>query len=470
MQRNRVWAGVLAGLIGTGLWANSASGSRTTDDPSRKKLIPYYEAGPTRATIIGIQNLSPQEASTMEKNEDVKNIQSFLDGMTLANGGATERARDLIDEEYDGTLDDTTMLPASGMLDLRAAAEKALEKAKKLQYTEHLFVEVSVYDEMGMKEASASLCLAEDQFGYVSIQGPLGTMDSLQGKVISMDEHDIPAHGYVRVTADDSKFTSCGATAPNLLKTVVTPLDDKDEPTATNSQIAVWPIIQDTGMSFFGTEVPTGRIRTVADEDDLDTPGDESEQLSCYEFDPDLTYYCGLIPERFNNELNIDKDGVVPSPFYVEDATTVNTNVFARYDADDDSMIVVWLAHGEDGEDTKPSDERMLNVQVKCEDGTVVTDADIDGNPKDIKVPAPTKLTILDPNGPELMGFTDTCDGSRGVLKIMMPKDSHAGMAFTHISQMMGHYRMNFPAYYRSSIMTCTDADAEPGDMDDDCM
>ena len=39
-------------------------------------------------------------------------------------------------------------------------------------YTEHVFVNVNVYSDMGMMMGSATLCLAEDQFGYVILQGP----------------------------------------------------------------------------------------------------------------------------------------------------------------------------------------------------------------------------------------------------------------------------------------------------------
>ena len=60
-------------------------------------------------------------------------------------------------------------------------------------------------------------------------------------------------------------------------------------------------------------------------------------------------------------------------------------------------------------------------------------------------------VTMIDPNGDELGSYTDMCEGVRGVLSITMPDKSHAGMVFTHISQMMDHYRMNFPGYSMAS-------------------
>ena len=48
-----------------------------------------------------------------------------------------------------------------------------LADAMEALQTEHLFVSVNVYDAMGMmmEDASAELCLAENQFGYVILQG-----------------------------------------------------------------------------------------------------------------------------------------------------------------------------------------------------------------------------------------------------------------------------------------------------------
>ena len=133
--------------------------------------------------------------------------------------------------------------------------------------------------------------------------------------------------------------------------------------------------------------------------------------------------------------------------------TTINANAIARYDIGDDTMIYVWLGKGMDAADAKPTEKRMLDVVVKCEDGTVQMAPDRDGVlNQPIKIPAPGMLTMIDPMSMEKsMGeigmYTDKCDGNRGVLRITMPDNSHAGMVFSHISQMEGHYRMNFPGY-----------------------
>ena len=84
----------------------------------------------------------------------------------------------------------------------------ALADAMEALQTEHLFVSVNVYDAMGMmmEGASAELCLAENQFGYVILQG--FEMQSWQedipnrSAILSVMDGDIPAYGYVEITAD----------------------------------------------------------------------------------------------------------------------------------------------------------------------------------------------------------------------------------------------------------------------------
>ena len=121
-------------------------------------------------------------------------------------------------------------------------------------------------------------------------------------------------------------------------------------------------------------------------------------------------------------------------------------------------MIVVWLAKGMDDPDGLPSVRRAIGAEVRCEDGTVVKDMDIDGNPADIQIPAPTMITMIDPNGDALGEFTDMCAGDRGVVRMTMPGGSHAGAVFSHVTQMGGHYRMNFPGYNMASPDEIDDA------------
>ena len=154
-----------------------------------------------------------------------------------------------------------------------------------------------------------------------------------------------------------------------------------------------------------------------------------------------------------------------------EASATPRAHAFARYDAGDESMVYVWLAEGDDATVMPhPSDSRTLDVDIKCEDGTVIsTLEDMYGDPQPIEVAAPNKLTMLDPTMGTLGDATAMCAGDRGVLQITMPDGSTAGMVFSHITQMGGHYRMNFPGYGMANPMTCyemgqaaADADAVP--------
>ena len=294
-----------------------------------------------------------------------------------------------------------------------------------------------------------------------------------------------------------------------------------------------WTIIQDTGDGFFGTEVPTATISTSAALSiRADTDGTFTEvltgaaatrimldaQVACYSLPaadlaqtpsqltdpapgtpntsvtPGTAPYtggvfdqakCGLIPERHDNSRMLS--GAMKGMLSIVDPTTATdgttdplgsatprAHAVARYDAGDESMVYVWLATGMDMDDTKPSQQRMIDVAVKCADGEVMMDADADGNPMPIKVPAPdmitmiTMITMIDPNGDDLADYTDMCSGDRGALQITMPDGSTAGMVFTHITQMMGHYRMNFPGYSMANPATCWSMTAAAGDADGD--
>ena len=328
-----------------------------------------------------------------------------------------------------------------------AAAQAALAKAQAATYVEHVYVTVNVHDAMGMMMESASLCLAEHQFGYVVLQGASADMmDSNQGAVLSVMDGDIDAYGYAEVSASDNKFTGCGGSGP------VSSVDTRDDTTTgtattmeADSMIATWAIIQDTGSGFFGTEVLSATISKARNAGaSATTTGDDGPpELACYTgannagndnavaagLTPNTTGdfmqgRCGLIPERHTilltgtgaaRALDLEGDGATAN-----DSSTVPANAIARYDIGDDSMIHVWLGKGMDTPSTKPSERRMLNVVVKCEDGTVQMAPDADGALNQyIKIPAPGMLTMIDPMSMEKsMGeigmYTDKCEGDRG--------------------------------------------------------
>ena len=497
MKMDKMLAGLIAFVAGVALSAGSALAATNGymgGDAANMKLIPYYETGDMKATIIGIQNMSPQETQTRNNNADVSNIKSFLAGQALSTVTVEAdriRAISLINAEFGGTdITAATVLDPDTQLNLKAAAEKALGKAEAKAYVEHFFLTVNVYDAMGvmMDDASATLCLSENQFGVVVLQGAASMGgDGHLMQTLSAADGDIAEYGYVEVVAGTRKYTGCVAETPDGLSRVDNDTDPNNTPIGnTNNMVSTWTIIQDTGDGFFGTEVPSATIMkafhpgTLTDANATDDDG--APELACYNNSndagtenttaPDITpntsgnfqtTRCGLIPERDfvaltgaapNRTVDVDGD---------PGSVTVNATATARYDAGDDTMVYVWLAKGGDTEKTLPKDRRMLSVTVVCEDGMMPPGPDRDGDnqPDGILVAAPGMLTMVDPIGDELSAYTDQCEGDRGVLKIEMPNNSHAGMVFSHVQQMMGHYRMNFPGYSAAPSgagNTCTTA------------
>ena len=475
MKMDKFCAGLVALVAGLALSAGNASATAgyTSGDPAMMKLVPYYETGPMKATIIGVQNLSMQEASTMTLNDEVTAMQAALDEAMMG------------DSE-----------------DAISAAQMALDEAMMAAQVEHLFVSVNVYTAMGMMMGSAELCLAEHQFGYVILQGP-GMQASqeatgLRGKILSVDNGDISAYGYVEITAMD-KWSACAPTAGARGEA------GWSEIASGNGRVAAWTIIQDVGMGFFGTEVPTttlskssvpGVPETGEDTGDAIAAGDS--MLACYSGgetvpgrDADdatmaddtgvasnmtgdfMMMRCGLIPERHDNSRNADgapdtTTTVAEADRATTTAATPRAHAFARYDAGDESMIYVWLAEDQDTDDTHASMTRMLDVVVKCEDGMVIDMMpDVYGDMVPLQTGAPNMLTMIDPTMGAVGDATAMCAGNRGVLRITMPDMSTAGMVFSHITQMGGHYRMNFPGYSMANPMTCWEmGPAGVGDAD----
>ena len=89
----------------------------------------------------------------------------------------------------------------------------------------------------------------------------------------------------------------------------------EDSTEGAEGMLAAWTILQDVGTGFFGTEIPTATVTTMAAVDNADTADvDESTTLDCYDGTPTVTsimstddanpaYRCGLIPERHDNTI-----------------------------------------------------------------------------------------------------------------------------------------------------------------------
>ena len=511
MKMNKMFTGLIALVAGVALSAGSAfaTAGYVGGDPAMMKLVPYFETGENRATIVNVQNLSPQEASTMALHARVTTAQAALDAANEAD-----------------PQDPTTI----------ANAETALADAMEAVQTEHLFVSVNVYDAMGMMMdgASAELCLAENQFGYVILQGfeVMSWQEDIlfRSAILSVPDGDIPAYGYVEILADGEKWSACDAASFRdpavriLTDGHATSVTTDDSTMNAQSMVGSWAIVQDTGTGFFGTEVPTATLsmsmapgfpnNANTDDGALDNSvaaGDP--QLACYTsavgevasanvFNTDgdietagnagmvdniagdfMMGRCGLIPERHDNSRDdMGAPATTLAPVVNEDtpSATPRAHAIARYGTGaDDSMVHVWLAEGEDTGDTHASMTRMLDVTIKCEDGMVIDMMqDQYGDDVPLQVGAPNKVTMIDPDGDMLGMYTDMCAGDRGVLQITMPDGSTAGSVFTHISQMGNNFRMNFPAYSMANPMTCfemgeaatTEADDQPAAAMAACM
>ena len=459
MKMDKLFAGLIAFVAGVALSAGSAFAQSTNGyaigDAAGMKLVPYFETGDTKATIIGIQNMSDIEQATILRRADIETKQTALDAANAAE-------------------------PVN--LQTVADAETALQAAKDASYTEHVFVGVEVYMMDGTQMGEATLCLAEGQFGVVVLQGAANAERAThQRAVLSVMDEEIPDSGYAMVVADGNKYTSCEPTGRAGLTGVLTNPAAGTNPVTTVAEVdaltpatanyagaksmtSAWTIIQDVGDGFFGTEVPTTTISmgsNLGTDTTAGTADDGDPEVTCYTNPTAATATsatnvhgdfvmsrCGLIPERHSIANHAMPLG--------QTTTTLNTTVTARYDSEADTMIYVWLAAGGDTERTKPSERRRLQANVICEDGTRVRDMDQDGGDRAINIPAPGVLTMIDASSGDLSEFTSMCDGTRGILQFDMPNGSRAGMVFSHISQANQNYRMNFVGYSTASSTACT--------------
>ena len=148
------------------------------------KLVPFYETGGSLFTAIGIQNLAGQA--------DCDSGRSTLLFRMLRQLWMTNEDADQID------LDDYSR-----------CLRRLLRTPRRLVKTEHMVVNVKAYDAMGMMMAEVSLCLAENQFGYVVLTGD-GDAASIEnrGMVLSMADDMIDMYGYVTIMGG-AKYTGC---------------------------------------------------------------------------------------------------------------------------------------------------------------------------------------------------------------------------------------------------------------------
>ncbi len=398
MKVSEFFAGLATGTGALLLAGNVfAAGGYTIGDASQAKMIPYYKAEGTLATIIAVQNLSSRNGDT-PKDE-----------------------------------------------------------------TEHAIVEVNVFGPTGPKKEATSgeLCLGENEFGWVVLQGDTqadeGEYAARFSSAPEPDGDGIPATGYVTLRLKQ-KLASCTGRQAKSYE-----LDVKKD------KIATWAIIQDVGEGFFGTEIPsltdifvepksddpTVFVPVAVDPDNPDTiPPAYTAVSTATTTDDKITAYTAGKDDTSKtlDQQRADKLAatapLVKAPLTPTTEEGDETRVFARYDVSEefDNDIFVWLGNA--------VKTRTLRAVVVCRDGEVqaMEGMDDDGEATGLEVPveidAPNVITVIDPAAGEIGTLTKKCgaDG-RGLLSIGVSGSSTGTAVWSHISHTGKNFRQNFPGY-----------------------
>lgn len=520
MKMDRFFTGLVALVAGLALSAGSAYATKgyLMGDSAPSKLVPHYEIGDTKNTIIGVQNMMSGD----NENQECGILNSLTAPLPQVCMG-----------DYDN---DPATDPTGPAADNAAQIATANAQANMDDAT-NLIVTAMAYGPSGAMQATKDICLAPGAFGYFVLgkmgmdmeMGPNAAMFSMgdgtfgtDGTMTTTNDDGTTTtgpmyvdYGYVTLVASDRVSHCDGRRTPNDEAVRITvPNSDADNDRIVNPAIAAWTIIHDPGMGSFGVEVPTvtvtmnrGENNTIVgdgmlacydtDNNDAATGADEATMINMQDTAFDQMK-CGLIPERHNNDRIVagraTAEEVVASATSIAymagdpdtrgeptaaGATPTDTTdgyatplakVQVRYDvnmAAADTKVFVWLGTAEEG--------RELDITVHCEEGMA---SGIDNPAADTSamlsmatIAAADRHLVLDPSMGELGEFTDECDGSRGVLEIKMPDGSHAGMVWSHVSLDGATYRMNFGGYSMASDVSCRQAVATiTGDNDDQIM
>ena len=419
MERKKWWASLIAVAVGLALSVGSASAIEQGDFAGRTgviadnaadtgKLIPYYTAGENLATIIGVQN----EA-------------------TLATGSVS-------------------------------------------------IIEVRVLDHIGGVQATGQLCLGANQFGYAVIEemmmmddmdmmddmqvvlrvGAGGDEDVISGMTMTTSTGvmnragsvqdstttgtGIADMGYV-VLHDLGHFTNAGVNQdPN------SPTDDGcnsqgnatgnpylDHSATDTSKFAAWAILQDVGSESFGTEIPVASVGTSGDP----APADPTTTTTVL----DRIVCVAGTPTQCSGLVATPNDATADDPTPAEDATrTVTARIDNNMDNMSMSTVYVWMdASTPFDTTTGQRPMRMIDAMVYCEGGM----------PTPMKIDAPNRINMF-------YGSMFGCE-ARGTVNITLPAANatngvDSGLVWSHVGQMGGGFRMNFPGV-RELIITVSD-------------
>lgn len=366
MDRRKFTATLAALAAGIGLSVGSASAQNPPfqgtagylqGDPAPGKLIPYFLANGNALTAIGIEN-------------------------TIGNDGPDGA-------ELDIPVGPTTVHINGG----------------------DVSVHITVFDRDSNEIVNFDKCYSPFSFGYVIIQqgaitasqqadldfptGPNATRED-KSEVVTVPVTE----GYVSIRATRVFGTSNGTCASEAQFGVSADIPDAYDLLEFGGPLslplATWAIVQDVGLGFFATEIPTATARV----------------------DPDNGVVSG----------GIGAFGLIPQ----------GNEVIARYDAasfnDSVTHIFVWMV------DNNNSTSGFLDCEDELEIST--------------PIPLPDEIQRLvlsgssdTPTSGALATALNQCqqDGQhRGVLRLTMPD---TGFIWSHITQESAHFRMNFLGY-----------------------
>ena len=162
MKMDKFCVGLVALVAGLALSAGSASATKghVAGDPSVMKLVPYYSAGDTMATSIGVQNIRSGDNDT-RTNMDA-------DGEALDPAAYTVGA---------GEVDPDMDLGGKGLV-----------------------ITVLMHDATGMMVGDEELCLEQGEFGAVVLHGDAMMGNMMEPRLVMMSMADNPM-GYVTLEA-----------------------------------------------------------------------------------------------------------------------------------------------------------------------------------------------------------------------------------------------------------------------------
>jgi hypothetical protein len=377
-----------------------------------------------------------ERSNTMERKKWWAGLIAVAVGLAFSVGSALAYEQgDFADEANEGKLIPYYM--ASGGIETIIGVHNMSDTG------DAVILEVAVHNAMGALQATQEICLTENQFGYAVLREKMmmmddGMMDDGMMMVELMVGVGDKTSSTTGMPADDSMTGVAGragssvTTMPGeggmiakegfvviretftvenslgMMDACDQPSDATDDEVAasTTPNFATWAIFQDAGDSFFGTEIQSATVtvtaRTNADGETIDADG-----IDC----------------------STDCEGAINS---VTGNMTATVRVDNNMMNDSMSTVYLWLDSSVGYVDTSGARvEREVVAMVYCE-GTSM--------PNRMMLPVPDQVNVID-------GMDLGCD-MRGVAMITLPTADHdAGIAWSHVAQDGGGFRMNFPGY-----------------------